>query len=65
MQDGCTPAIVASFDGHTEIVALLLANKAEVNLADKVQRFKMFKYLEVIDNELGDFKIALFILSTI
>jgi ankyrin repeat protein len=45
LQDGATPLIIASFDGHTEIAALLLANKAEVNFADKVQQFKMFKYL--------------------
>jgi ankyrin repeat protein len=65
MQDGSTPAIVASVNGHTETVALLLANKAAINAADKVQQFKIFKYLQVIDNELEDFNIAFFILSTI
>ncbi len=44
MQDGATPAIIASFNGHTENVALLLANKADLNAADKVQQFKIFKY---------------------
>jgi ankyrin repeat protein len=41
MQDGNTPAIVASINGHTETLALLLANKADVNSADKVQKFKL------------------------
>jgi hypothetical protein len=45
MQDGCTPAYVASFDGRTETLALLLANKADINAASKVQQFKIFKYL--------------------
>jgi ankyrin repeat protein len=42
MQDGDTPAIVASLCGHTQTLALLLANKAEVNSAAKVQQFKFF-----------------------
>jgi ankyrin repeat protein len=45
MQDGDTPAHIASFDGHTETLALLLANKADINSANKVQQFKIFKYL--------------------
>jgi ankyrin repeat protein len=45
MQDGFTPAFVASFQGHTETLALLLANKADINAAEKVQQFKIFKYL--------------------
>jgi ankyrin repeat protein len=45
MQLGFTPAYMASQKGHTETVALLLANKADVNAADKVQQFKIFKYL--------------------
>ncbi len=36
MQDGTTPAFIASIEGHTETVALLLANKADINLATKV-----------------------------
>jgi ankyrin repeat protein len=36
MQDGCTPAYRASEKGHTEILALLLANKADINAASKV-----------------------------
>ena len=60
MQDGFTPAMIASIDGNTEIVALLLANKADINAASKVQQFKIFYYLQVIDNELEDFKIAFF-----
>ncbi len=45
MQDGFTPAYIASLKGHTETVALLLANKAVIDVADKVQQFKIFKYL--------------------
>jgi ankyrin repeat protein len=45
MQDGYTPAIVASQYGHTETLALLLANKADVNSANKVQQFKIFSCL--------------------
>jgi ankyrin repeat protein len=45
MQDGFTPAHIASESEHTETVALLLANKADINAADKVQQFKIFKYL--------------------
>jgi ankyrin repeat protein len=40
MQYGSTPAYVASQNGHTETVALLLANKADINSADSVQQFK-------------------------
>ena len=58
MQSGATPAYIASERGHTEILALLLANKADINAAIKVQQFKIFKYLLLIDNELQDFKIA-------
>jgi hypothetical protein len=65
MQGGFTPAYIASETGHTEILALLLANKADINAATKVQQFKIFKYLLLIDNELYDFNIAFFILSTI
>jgi ankyrin repeat protein len=42
MQDGNTPASEASQYGYTETLALLLANKADVNSADKVQQFKLF-----------------------
>jgi hypothetical protein len=45
MQDGITPAFIASQIGHTETLALLLANKADINAAKKVQQFKIFKYL--------------------
>ena len=46
MQDGTTPALIASQNGHTETLALLLANKADINAAgNKVQQFKIFKYL--------------------
>jgi ankyrin repeat protein len=65
MQDGTTPAFAASFDGHTETVALLLANKADINAADKVRQLKIFKFILLIDNELQDFNIAFFMLSTI
>ena len=43
MQDGYTPAIVASNNGHTETLALLLLNKANIDAANKVQQFKIFK----------------------
>jgi hypothetical protein len=44
-QGGFTPVFVASEAGHTETVALLLANKADIHLATKVQHYKIFKYL--------------------
>ena len=65
MQTDATPAYIASENGHTEILALLLANKADINAASEVQQFKIFKYLLLIDNELQDINIAFFILSTI
>ena len=65
MQDGATPACIASENGHTEILALLLANKADINAAMKVQQFKIFKYLLLSGNEPQDFNIAFLILSTI
>ena len=65
MQGGVTPAYIASQNGHTEVLALLLANKAELNSASEVHQFKIFKNLLLIDNELQDFNIAFFILSTI
>jgi hypothetical protein len=45
MQDGATPAYIASHNGHDETLALLLANKADINAETKVQQFKIFKYL--------------------
>jgi len=45
MQNGYTPAFVASHNGYTEIVALLLANKADINATEKVQQFKLFEYV--------------------
>jgi ankyrin repeat protein len=45
VQDGCTPVYKASEYGHTETAALLLANKADINAANKVQQLKIFKYL--------------------
>jgi ankyrin repeat protein len=44
MQIGATPAYIASFQGHSQTLALLLANKADINAATKVQQFKIFKY---------------------
>jgi len=44
MQNGDTPAYIASQNGHTETVALLLANKADINAASNVQQLKIFKY---------------------
>jgi ankyrin repeat protein len=45
MQDGTTPAYIASENGHTEALALLLANKAEINAASMLHQFIIFKYL--------------------
>jgi ankyrin repeat protein len=45
MQNGSTPAYIASQAGHTETLALLLANKADINAAIEVQQFKIFNYL--------------------
>jgi ankyrin repeat protein len=42
MQDGRSPAHEASANGHTEILALLLSNKADANTADKVEQLKLF-----------------------
>jgi hypothetical protein len=43
MQGVFTPAYIASEKGHTEILALLLANKADINAARKVQHFYNFQ----------------------
>jgi ankyrin repeat protein len=40
MQDGSTPAYEASVRGHTETLALLLSNNADVNAANKVLQVK-------------------------
>jgi ankyrin repeat protein len=61
MQGGFTQAYIASEKGHTEILALLLANNADINAASEVQQFKLFKYLLLIGNEFHDFNIAFFI----
>jgi hypothetical protein len=45
MKNGFTPAYIASEKEHTEILVLLLANKADINAACKVHQFKIFKYL--------------------
>ncbi len=45
MQDGFTPAHIASEQGYTETVALLLANKADINATNMVQQLVIFKYL--------------------
>ena len=60
MQGGFTPAYIASHYGHTQTLALLLANKADINAASEVQQLKIFKYLLLIDNELQDFNIGFF-----
>ena len=36
LQDGVTPLIAASCNGHVDALKLLIANKADVNLTDKV-----------------------------
>ena len=61
MQGGFTPAYVASQNGHTETVALLLTNKADINAANNVQQFKIFKYLDKsLTMDLKILNIALF-----
>jgi hypothetical protein len=45
MQEGWTPAYVASLKGHNETLTLLLANKADINAATKVHQFELFNYL--------------------
>jgi hypothetical protein len=50
----------ASEHGHTETVALLLANKADINAATKVQKFIKFKYLLLIDKKLQGYLIGLY-----
>jgi ankyrin repeat protein len=44
MQEDFTPSMFAIAQGHTETLALLLANKADVNAANKVQQFNILKY---------------------
>ncbi len=44
MQNGATPAMIASDNGHTETLALLLANKADINAADNVQQLNIFEF---------------------
>ncbi len=65
MQEGVTPAFIASQTGQTETLALLLANKADINVADKVQQFKIFRNLQLIDDEFQECDTAFFIISTI
>jgi ankyrin repeat protein len=45
MQEGNTLVFAASQNGHTETLALLLSNKADVKSVDKVQKSRIFKYL--------------------
>jgi ankyrin repeat protein len=52
MQNGVTPAFISSVNGHTETLALLLANKADLNADCGVQQFNIFKYLILIEKEL-------------
>jgi hypothetical protein len=54
MQNDVTAAYIASHDGRTETLVLLLANKADINAAEKVHQFKIFKYLKPINNELQE-----------
>jgi hypothetical protein len=60
MQDGFTLAHVASGCGRTETLALLLANKADINAADKVQQFNIFKSLLLIDKKPQGYLIGLY-----
>ena len=38
MQDGHTPVYWASYNGHTDVVQMLLQNKADPNISNKVSR---------------------------
>jgi ankyrin repeat protein len=38
LQDGTTALQIASLNGHTEVVQLLLDSRADANLADEVRR---------------------------
>jgi hypothetical protein len=64
MQGGFTPASIASQYGHTQTLALLLANQADINAASDVQQFNIFKFGLLIDNEPQDFNNAFFIFNT-
>ncbi len=52
VQDGITPAIIASYNGNTETLALLLLNNVNVNAATKVQQLKNFvpKFKSIIND---------------
>ena len=45
LQTGTTPLILASLEGHKDIVEVLLNHGAEVNLPDKVSVFVRYSYL--------------------
>jgi ankyrin repeat protein len=60
MQDSFTPAIVACRNGHTETLALLLLNKADVNSADKVNGLN---YSVAYNTFTMSFKIRIFLVS--
>jgi hypothetical protein len=45
MQDVLTPAHIASEFGYTETMVFLLANKADINTANKEHQFQIFNYL--------------------
>ncbi len=45
MQDGRTAAYVASINGHTETLALLLSYNADANLASEVHQLKIILIL--------------------
>jgi hypothetical protein len=40
LQDGSTPLHLAAQEGHTGVVALLLEHKANLETADKVEKFE-------------------------
>ncbi len=58
MQVGATPAYIASQNGRTETLALLLANKADINAANKANQLKISKFVLPINNELKDFNMV-------
>ncbi len=65
MKDGVTPVFTASFNGHTESLALLLSNKADANVAVKVQLLKIFKYLKSISCKRQALKKSIFYFNLI
>jgi hypothetical protein len=48
-QNGSKPACKAAADGDTVYLALLLANKSDINEANEVRQLNIYEYLNFID----------------